>query len=98
MTVCADYRIPHSEFLGWDPVDRDKAIWWHLRKSETCAGCGTRYDDWDPDKGGSRQAYGAEIHRCRGCEVRESAAESDAAQGRGIYIVMRRNENPYGHR
>lgn len=95
--MCADYKIPHSQFLEWDQVDRDKAIWWHIRQAETCSGCGTRDVEWDPERGGSRFAYGAAIRRCRGCEVSEMAQDSDVfKQGRGNKIQMRRNENPYG--
>lgn len=92
MKVCAAYRIPHSEFLGWDSLDRDKAIWFMVREAETCPSCGTREVEWDPEQGGNRQAYGAEIRRCRGCEVKQAAEESeDAKVGRGIYVGMRKN-------
>lgn len=89
MSVCADYLISHSQFLEWDPTDRDKAIWWKVRQSEICPNCGTREDEWLRN----RNAYRAEVKRCRGCEVREQFAETDEAkQGRGIYIVMKRRE------
>lgn len=97
MTVAAEYHLMHSEFLEKDQEDRDKAIWWHIRKRETCSNCGTREVEWDPLEGGDRHAYGAEIRRCRGCEVKQMAEDSDlSVYGRGIYISMRRNTNPYG--
>lgn len=92
MKVCAFYKIKHSEYLEWDVDDRDKAIWFHVRESETCPSCGTREIEWDPDQGGNRQAYGTEIRRCRGCEVKEAAEDSeDAKVGRGVYVRLRRN-------
>lgn len=88
----------HSEFLAADQADRDKAIWWHIRDMQTCRSCGTREEEWDPAQGGNRHAYGAEIYRCRGCEVRQMAEESDlSVYGKGIQVRMRKNLNPYGH-
>lgn len=76
MAVCAHYRIPHSQFLGWDPDDRNKAIAWHLRQAETCQGCGTRPEEWDPTQGGHLHAYRAEIRKCPGCAVTAQAAQT----------------------
>lgn len=90
--MCAAYQIPHSEFLGWDSDDRDKAIAWHLRQAVTCPRCGTRPEEWDPDRGGQRHAYVGEIHRCAGCVVKErteAAPEMDG--GRGLHVVLVRN-------
>jgi hypothetical protein len=87
MAVCVEYKIPHSEFLGWDSDDRAKAIWWHVRERERCPSCGTRHEDWVDDP----HAYVGELVRCRGCEVRQqtesSVTESD---GRGIHVVLKR--------
>jgi hypothetical protein len=65
MGVCADYRIPHSEFLSWDQLDRDKAIWWRFRANQACSACGTRADEWKADP----YFYVAKAVRCRGCEL-----------------------------
>lgn len=93
LAVCAQYRIPHSEFLGWSGSDRDKAVWWHLRKSETCTQCGTRPQEWDPERGGRRRAYSAEIHQCEGCVVRQRAETApEMTQARGMHVVLVRNE------
>lgn len=75
MAVCAAYRMPHSEFLAWSSADRDKAIWWQIRKAQTCAGCGTRAEEWDPAAGGHRRAYGVEERVCAGCEVLQRAQD-----------------------
>ena len=92
MAVCADYRIPHSEFLRWDTDDRDKAIAWHLRQADTCPSCGTRPEEWDPKRDGHQWAYVAEPRRCRGCEVRELGEASQPKDaGRGVSIVLKRN-------
>jgi hypothetical protein len=97
MAVCAEYRVPHGYFLGgpfrWTQLDRDKAIWWHVRQKQTCSQCGTREEEWDPELGGDRQAYGAEYRRCRGCEVKAMAEDALTSDfGRGIYISMRKND------
>ncbi|GIH76135.1 hypothetical protein [Planobispora longispora] len=65
--MCADYRIPHSEFLRWSDSDRDKAIWQHIRARQTCPNCGTRAEEWDPRCGGHPGAYVPDVHRCEGC-------------------------------
>jgi hypothetical protein len=86
---CAPRGIPHSTFLGrvvgpgeplWLGADRDKALWWLIRDRQTCSGCGTRAEEWEDDL----DAYTAEPHFCRGCEVRASADESFSKQ-RGHY-------------
>ncbi|HEY9375045.1 hypothetical protein [Streptomyces sp.] len=93
LDVCAEYRIPHSAFLAWDQDDRDKAIWHWIWKRQECGTCGTREEEWDESRGGHRWAYVAEKRRCRGCEVREAAEETRTAEdGRGVHIVMIRNE------
>lgn len=97
MAVASEYRLMHSEFLEKDQLDRDKAIWWYLRQKETCPQCGTREVEWDPEQGGNVHAYGAEVRRCRGCEVKQMAEGADlSGYGKGIYIHMRKNRNPYG--
>lgn len=77
--MCAAYRVPHSEFLGWPDADRDKAIWHHLRtlerQAETCQGCATRARDWDPRHGGHPAAYIADTYRCEGCHQRHQASK-----------------------
>lgn len=95
MAVCCDYKISHHEFLRWPQVSRDKAIWWHIRQAQTCKQCGTREEEWDPEQGGDRYAYGVEIRRCRGCEVKQMGEDGVNVEeyGRGIYIAMRKNNN-----
>jgi hypothetical protein len=92
MALATAYRVPHSVFLGWDADDRDKAVAWHLRRLETCLDCGTRAEEWDPERGGAKNAYRAELVRCAGCEARERAEASvpkDA--GRGVTVVLKPN-------
>jgi hypothetical protein len=67
MEVAHAYRVPYSQFLEWDQGDRDKAAWMVIREQETCGGCGTRAEEWDPARGGSRAAYLAEESLCPGC-------------------------------
>ncbi|MFC3986785.1 hypothetical protein ACFYY8_33560 [Streptosporangium sp. NPDC001559] len=95
LAVCAAYRIRHSEFLGWDADDRDKAIWQYIRERQACRDCGTRPDEWDPKRGGDRNAYLAERELCRGCEVLQGAQASlagDPGRIRGERMVLIRSK------
>ncbi|WP_433445727.1 hypothetical protein [Nonomuraea sp. CA-141351] len=93
LDVCAAYRIPHSEFLRWSADDRDKAIWHHLWKRQTCPNCDTRRDEWDESRGGHRHAYAGEKRRCRGCEVKAATQASIVPEdGEGVYVVLVPNE------
>jgi hypothetical protein len=70
--------------LAWQELDR-----------QTCRGCGTRPEEWNPEQGGDRKAYRAEVRVCPGCEVRERGEAdlndpSRKAQ-RGKQLVMLRN-------
>lgn len=93
MAVAEKYRIPHSQLLDWSRPDREKAVWWHLRQAEACPSCGTRAEEWDPKRGGDRNAYSAVLHRCRGCEVsgRTEDSEEFKKAGRGVSVQLRRN-------
>jgi hypothetical protein len=77
LSVCAEFKISHSHFLGgpnrWTDDDREKAIWWLRRQREACGECGTRPDEWDEKVGGHRHAYVAKYEHCRGCEVKQAA-------------------------
>lgn len=96
MAVCAEYRISHSAFLGWAAADRDKAIWWQVRKAATCQQCGTRPEEWDEDNGGDLHAYVGSVGHCRGCEVRAQHQEQfdkapKGAYRRGSYVTLTRS-------
>lgn len=91
MAVSAEYQVPHSEFLGWDKQDRDKAIWWHIRKRSACPSCGTRPEEWDETRGGHRHAYIARKDRCHGCAARQQVEASITDEdGRGVHVVLER--------
>lgn len=96
MAVCADYKIPHSQFLSWDADDREKAIAFHLRRAETCPDCGTRRDEWSPDAGGHRSAYVATTDRCPGCvavENKKRDLENRDKVPAATAVVLKRNPN-----
>ncbi|MEV4557203.1 hypothetical protein AB0K51_09410 [Kitasatospora sp. NPDC049285] len=95
MELCETYRIPHSQLMGavggrWTALDREKALAWAAYQRDVCEGCGTRPQEWDPDRGGDRQAYVAQTHRCLGCEVLEMEMEQvpEGADGRGVKIGL----------
>jgi hypothetical protein len=75
--------IPHSWFLGgphrWTEDDRNKALAWQELQRQTCV-CGTRGEEWNPAKGGSRDAYEAEIVTCPGCAAIERAQEDESTR------------------
>ena len=89
--MCRAFRLPHSAFLAWPTVDQDKAVAYERWLAGVCAGCGTRAEDWDPDRGGHRYAYTAEVMTCAGCAVRDDLrhqlAESEDERG-GQYIRL----------
>lgn len=73
---CARQGIPHSRFLSWDKEDQDKMITWVLEQRLTCEKCGTRHDEWDPEKGGDLHAYYAQTFTDFGCKVVEDAYDA----------------------
>lgn len=66
--------LPHSAFLTWDDDDQDKALAWRLEQAARCGRCRTRRDEWDPARGGDRDAYVSDVSRCPGCERLDHAA------------------------
>jgi len=78
----------------WTQQDRDKAIWHAKYKSETCSGCGTHPDEWDPEKGGDRHAYAAVESRCPGCAAIEQLQEAVESRPkneriRGVRVILK---------
>ena len=88
--MCADFKMFHSEFLARSEPDRDKAIWWHLRRTRQCPVCRTRPEEWDEASGGHRRAYVGVITDCEGCIVLERtqcAPEITESRGRKAGLV-----------
>lgn len=87
-------------FLAWDPDDRDKAVMHQIRKGERCNSCGTHPDEWDPQVGGSVDAYTATTTHCRGCQELERAneqlerarASKENKPRRGTSVKLERNQ------
>lgn len=99
MAVCAAYGIRHSEFLGWDKDDRDKAIWFHLDQQQTCPSCGTRRDEWDPEQGGNPRAYVAKTEQCPGCQAlgqHRNGLGKEIERLHGVQIVLKPNPDLRG--
>jgi len=95
MDYCGPRGISHDEFLGWSQSARDKAIWWMLRERKKCGVCQTRAEEWDPEQGGDRRAYRAQLTQCEGCIVIERAQESpEMSAARGMKVFLVRNEKP----
>ena len=72
MDYCGPKGLAHSRFLGgpdvWTDEDRNKALAWAHQQNCTCGTCGTRPEEWDPAKGGRRDAYEFTASICPGCE------------------------------
>ena len=88
-------HIPHSHFLGgpnvWTDLDRAKVRAYRTWKAEVCSGCGTHASEWDPKRGGDRDAYIADLTYCQGCsrlhESRENEMD-DETRARGAHQVL----------
>lgn len=84
---CSDHGLPHSDLLGWDPVDRAKLVAHLVSSGERCTMCGTAQWEWDQDPG----AYEAGTHLCLGCRTKEEAAEdAPKISGQRVVLVPRR--------
>lgn len=78
--MCETFRIPHSEFLGWDADDRHKAVMHQIRRSERCPSCGLH-----PDEAGH---YEAHIVTCEGCETTaKGEKELEQKRSTGGFVV-----------
>ena len=95
MEYCGPRGIPLSRFLAWKPEDQDAALQWQARRSQTCSGCGTHPDEWNPKAGGHRQAYVPVLEMCPGCYARDGKADTDEAKGAGpgLRVTLRPNPN-----
>jgi hypothetical protein len=74
------------------------ALW--LEKAQECPQCGTRYDDFDPRKGGHIHAYYAKTFVCEGCRIGEDAysaavdnAREVGRESRGLKVRLVPNPN-----
>lgn len=47
-----------------------------VEHAEACSRCGTRIAEWDPKRGGDRQAYIPQVYLCPGCKGTEEALHS----------------------
>lgn len=52
-----------------------KVLAWIIERAAACPDCGTRLEEWDPKKGGHRQAYQAMARVCPGCLQSEAVWE-----------------------
>jgi len=84
MVICAEYHMPHSVFLEWEPEDRAKAIAFHLEKDERCQMCGTA--DWEWER--NRFAYEAVEKQCQGCLRISAAQETNRNANAGVTVVL----------
>jgi len=91
MAYCGPRGIPLSKFLAWADHDQDAALAWQAHEARRCPHCGTHPDDWNPDKGGRRDAFHGQVVICPGCQQIESSRERepDAGNLHGARIILR---------
>lgn len=74
-----------GDFLARSQASRDAALLWQQDRNETCSGCGTHPDDWDPDRGGHERAFVATVIDCQGCRaiaVRQERLTKEVEKGK----------------
>lgn len=66
---------------------------WMLEKFLACKDCGTRLEEYDPKKGGSRQAHIARVFTCPGCaragDALDAAQKSAKPHGAGAIAGLK---------
>lgn len=86
MALCHEYGIGHSQWMKWEPSDRDKALAWLEYQGSLCHKCGTDPNEWLDEKGRLIEPlpYVASSVICHGCatleEARASVTDKDKAQ------------------
>lgn len=97
MAYCGPKGIPLSQFLSWHEDDQDAALLWQAHEGRRCRSCGTHPDDWDPDKGGRRDAYTAEVVVCPGCRSIDAARDRESeTKIQGAHLMLRPAETEEG--
>lgn len=84
MRWCAEHGLPHSALLAWEPEDRAKLTAWLLEDAQRCTMCGTAPWEWEENP----YAYEPVQTTCRGCQLKENAADDVAASARGSRIEL----------
>lgn len=89
VAYCYERGIPHSRFLAkWSPEDRAKVIAYGLEKSAVCPGCGSAEWQWDPEQGGSTNAFDAVVETCPGCQRKDWLRDDHEKLPSGSSVVL----------
>ena len=80
MGYCGPRGIPHSTFLEWSDLDREKALVWMVDDMSRCRGCGISSADPDP--------YHVDLYRCPHCEELQGEKIDVKTDGLGMYKRM----------
>ena len=84
MSLCADFGIPHSQLLSWEPEDRAKAVAFAVEKNQRCQMCGTAPWEWEAN----RFAYEPVVTVCRGCQIKDGVSSSmERADGATVELL-----------
>lgn len=85
MNYCGPRGIDwEGDFLARSQASRDASLLWQQDRDETCTGCGTHPDDWDPKRGGHLRAFVATVIDCHGCAAiaaRQKRLEKEVETG-----------------
>jgi hypothetical protein len=76
--------MPHSELLAWEESDRAKLVAHLIEEAQRCQMCGTADWEWADDQ----YAYEPVQELCRGCQMKENAADDAGSGNRGVRIVL----------
>lgn len=87
MAYCGPKGIPLDEFLSWSQHSQDAALHWQAQEARRCPGCSTLPEEWEPDLGGSGNAYIAERVICPGCARLNTVREDQPPPGRHYRLV-----------
>lgn len=95
MEYCAPLGIPHSEFMGWNDDDRNKALSYVAWKKKFCSKCGTDPDEWMDEDGKFAEPppYEAVTNVCYGCatlEEERAGMDKEVATSTRYHTFLRR--------
>lgn len=91
MTYCVPLGLAHSDFLGWDEADQDKALAYMAAEADRCPGCDLPLSESTEHT--HRDQWAAESVLCHGCKTLHHAQVTSRDQGAdtsGVLWTVRR--------
>lgn len=85
--------LPHSEFLGWEPDDREALLELKAWEAESCNDCGIHPSLWDRKLGGHPNRVVPTWRFCRVCElVGQADKAGPPVEGPGWHLGLKFND------